>query len=82
MDTQDPVLRKKISRTDFEAVSTAQAARLIGLSVRTLETMRARGGGPPFIKVTAKSVRYLRRDLVLWLESRRRVSTSDTGAAV
>lgn len=56
---------------------TAEAAFLLGLSVRTLEALRLRGGGPPFISVTPKAVRYSRCDLDEWIAIRRRVSTSD-----
>ncbi len=40
---------------------------ILGLSPRTLEAMRLRCGGPPFIAVTSKAVRYLRGDLENWL---------------
>lgn len=56
---------------------TAEAAYILGLSPRTLEAMRLKGGGPPFISVTKKAVRYRRSDLDQWIESRCRKSTSD-----
>lgn len=59
----------------------AEAAYLLGCAVRTLETKRLRGGGPPFIKLGVKSVRYQRRDLMTWIEARQLRSTSDTGDA-
>ena len=31
---------------------TSETAFLLGLSPRTLEALRVRGGGPPFVKVT------------------------------
>lgn len=58
---------------------TAEAAYVLGLSPRTLESMRLRGGGPPYIAVTSKAVRYRRGDLEDWIASRRRLSTSDGG---
>lgn len=58
---------------------TAEAAYILGLSPRTLEAMRLKGGGPPYIAVTSKAVRYRRGDLEDWIDSRRRVSTSDGG---
>jgi Helix-turn-helix domain len=64
-----------------EVLTTASAARFVLLSERTLEGYRVKGGGPPFIKATRKSIRYFKSDLVRWLESNRRVSTSD-GAGV
>ena len=58
-------------------LNTAEAAFLMGLSPRTCEALRLRGGGPPYIQVTPKAVRYRRRDLEAWLDGRRRKSTSD-----
>ena len=58
---------------------TAEAAFLLGLSPRTLEALRLRGGGPPFVAVTPKAVRYRHRDIEAWIAERRRVSTSDPG---
>ena len=58
---------------------TTEAAFLLGLSPRTLEAMRLRGGGAPYIQVTPKAVRYRRRDLTTWLDARQRKSTSDPG---
>ena len=51
---------------------------LLTLSPRTLEALRLRGGGPPFILVTDRAVRYRREDLWQWISTRRRTSTSDT----
>ena len=58
----------------------SEAAYLTGLSPRTFEAMRMKGGGPRFIVVGRRAVRYCRRDLMEWIESRRRQSTSDLGA--
>ncbi len=58
---------------------TSEAAFLMGLSHRTLEALRLRGGGPPFVKVTSRAVRYRRRDVLEWIEQRIRRSTSDPG---
>ena len=58
---------------------TAEAAFLLGLSPRTLETLRLRGDGPPFVMVTKRAVRYRRQDLLEWIQARQRRSTSDDG---
>ncbi len=60
-------------------VSTKQAAQYLGTSERFLEIRRMKGGGPPFIRVSAKTIRYRRSDLDSWVESRVRQSTSDQG---
>lgn len=59
-------------------VTTAGAARLCGLSPRTLEKLRLAGGGPPFVKL-GRAVRYDANDLRDWIDNNRRRSTSDPG---
>ena len=60
---------------------TAEAAFLAGLEPRTLEAKRLRGGGPPFVRISTRAVRYRRADLKAWIESRIVTSTSDPGRA-
>jgi len=52
------------------------AAQFLCYSVRALQNWRSRGGGPKFIKVSARSVRYRRRDLLDWIEARTVANTS------
>ena len=66
------------SRHPDALLKTADAADLLTLSPRTLEALRLRGGGPPFILVTDRAVRYRREDLWQWISTRRHTSTSDT----
>ena len=40
-----------------------QAAIFLGVSVRTLQAWRVRGGGPPYVKI-GRIVRYQRRALI------------------
>jgi predicted DNA-binding transcriptional regulator AlpA len=56
----------------------AEAAYLAGLSVRTFEALRLKGGGPPFVKL-GRAVRYRRGDVLAWTAGKLRRSTSDTG---
>jgi len=58
----------------------AEAAYLAGLSVRTFEALRLKGGGPPFVKL-GRAVRYRRSDVLAWTAGKVRRSTSDTGEA-
>jgi len=62
-----------------EAVDTAEASRIVGCAIATLNTWRSRGGGPTFIKVGERAVRYQRRQLFQFLTERRRCNTSDLG---
>lgn len=66
--------------SDFDRLlNEHEAAALLGYTVRALQNWRFRGGGPAFVKVSERSVRYRRRDLASWIESRIRTSTSDPG---
>jgi len=59
-------------------VNEHDAARALGLSVRTIQKWRVSGAGPPFRKLGA-AVRYDVDDLEAFLAARRRISTSDNG---
>jgi predicted DNA-binding transcriptional regulator AlpA len=56
---------------------TPAAARAIGLGVPTLEKMRLRGDGPPFVRLGPKAVGYRVEDLQRWLADRVVGSTSE-----
>jgi hypothetical protein len=55
------------------------AAHFLGFTVRALQAWRVRGGGPVFVKISSRAVRYRKGDLIAWTESLRRTSTSDRG---
>ncbi|PSL02508.1 AlpA family transcriptional regulator [Haloactinopolyspora alba] len=52
-------------------------ADYLGTSVPALAQMRYRGDGPPFIRMTARKIRYRRSDVDGWLSSRTRTRTDD-----
>jgi predicted DNA-binding transcriptional regulator AlpA len=54
-----------------------EAAGFLCYSVRALQNWRVRGGGPRFVKVSGRSVRYRRRDLMQWIDERTRSHTSE-----
>ncbi len=58
-------------------VDERQAAGFLCYSVRALQNWRVRGGGPRFVKVSARSIRYRRRDRNRWIEERIRSNTSE-----
>lgn len=60
-------------------LTSQEAADFLGLTTRFLEMRRFKGGGPPFIRVSGRCVRYLTSDLRAWVEGLRRTSTSDVG---
>jgi predicted DNA-binding transcriptional regulator AlpA len=53
-----------------------QAARLLGLSSRTLQAWRSRGAGPAYVRA-GRAVRYRRSDLVGWTQTMT-VASQDT----
>lgn len=57
-----------------------EVAEHLGFTTRALQNWRLRGGGPIFVKVSARSVRYRRADLIAWVKARLRSSTSDGGS--
>ena len=57
------------------------AAAFLGLKVRTVQAYRQRGGGPQFIRLSSRCVRYRRLDLRAWAEDRARRNTIEAPAA-
>lgn len=54
--------------TDVEAaLNEWRAAEMLGISVRTLQTWRLRGGGPQYLKL-GRSVRYRTSDLLAFMD--------------
>ena len=63
----------------FSLINENPAAEFVNLKVRTLQGYRYRGGGPNFVRLSARCVKYRRIDLLRWAEAHLRTSTSDTG---
>ena len=57
---------------------TQEAARLLGLSGRTLEKHRTYGTGPKYRKIGGRVI-YALDDLQAWADVGKRASTSDPG---
>jgi len=55
----------------FPPLDTADAGVHLSVASATLAKWRRVGGGPPFLRLGSKSVRYKVEDLDQWLESRR-----------
>ena len=53
-----------------------EAAEFLGYSKRALQNWRHRGGGPPYVRISERAVRYRRRDLIRWCEDLTEESTS------
>jgi hypothetical protein len=55
-----------------ELLDTRQLAEWLGVSLQWLEIGRSSAGGwgPPFTQAGPRAIRYRRRDVIRWLESR------------
>jgi|SRR6266478_7238788 len=62
-----------------ELLDPKQAAKLVNVQPRTLEGWRRRGCGPPFLRLSVRSVRYRLEDIERWLDQRRVADGSDLG---
>jgi predicted DNA-binding transcriptional regulator AlpA len=72
-------MHKNAQPSDYHArlIDEKEAALYLGYTVRALQNWRLRGGGPRFVKVSARSIRYRRADLDAWIESKLVSSTSE-----
>ncbi len=57
------------------------AAEFLGLTTRSMQSMRQRGGGPQFFRFSSRCIRYTRALLKAYADARMRASTSDPGQA-
>ncbi|MCC3305846.1 helix-turn-helix domain-containing protein [Sneathiella sp. HT1-7] len=64
-----PTNTQDIKYDPDQLINEQQAAEFLGYTVRALQNWRVRGGGPKFVKVSSRSIRYRRRELVAWSES-------------
>ncbi|MFH1742169.1 MAG: DNA-binding protein [bacterium] len=72
--------RSPLLQTDPDALmNEEQAAAFLKFTPRALQMWRHRGGGPQFVKISSRAVRYRKCDLLTWVEERLRRSTSDNG---
>ena len=66
-----------VSQDPDSLLNEQQAAGLLGVTVRTLQKWRVRGGGPRFVRVSSRCIRYRRRELNHWAAERLKHSTSE-----
>ncbi|MCZ6622909.1 MAG: helix-turn-helix domain-containing protein [Deltaproteobacteria bacterium] len=67
---------------DKHLLTEREAADFLGVTSRCLQAWRYRGGGPKFVRISSRCIRYRKSDLVEWVEERLRSSTSDVGRGV
>jgi len=54
-----------------------QAAMFLGLKPRTLQAWRWSGGGPKYVRLSARAVRYRQSDLDAFVDTRIACNTSE-----
>ncbi len=57
------------------------AAEFLKVTPRSMQAMRQRGGGPRFIRLSSRCIRYTRTLLKTYAAARLHSSTSDPGSA-
>lgn len=58
-------------------LTVKDAAEYLRVSKQTLDKFRHFGGGPAFIRITARAIRYERSALDAWMAERRQTSCAD-----
>lgn len=76
--TEAPPLSANPAALPPPYLRTPEAARFVGLSIRTLEKHRIYGTGPRYSKLGGRVV-YRLEDLQTWVASGAKASTSDPG---
>lgn len=66
------------SKEPGELLTRAQIEREFGLRTSYLEKLAHTGGGPCYLKLGRRIVRYRRSDLEQWLDAHKVRNTSDT----
>jgi predicted DNA-binding transcriptional regulator AlpA len=61
----------------FVLLTPKETARRLKVSVSWLAKARMRGDGPPYVKLTGRTVRYTDAALIQWMKGRQRMSTSE-----
>ncbi len=62
-----------------ELLPETETADFLDVTPRSLQSWRQRGCGPPFVRISARCVKYTRFRCKIWYDERMRVSTSDPG---
>lgn len=58
-------------------LKTLDAAEFLGVSPRTLEALRLRGGGPKYYRLGRRACRYRMEDLEAYIQAGAAMSTSE-----
>jgi len=65
------------TQTETPLLNVRAAARRLGITPSTLDTWRSKGGGPKYIKLSTRCVRYRAEDLDAFVQERQARNTAD-----
>ena len=68
------------AHTIDKPITQSEAADILCVSPRTLETWRVKGIGPRYLQYSSRCIRYLTSEVLAWREGQIRRSTSDKNA--
>lgn len=54
-----------------DVMNSKNAAKYLGISLKTLIRKRAEGVGPIFLKYSSRAIRYIKEDLDTWINQHR-----------
>ena len=82
-DATGPPEPSKFDGADYwnALINEKAAAQHLGMTIRWMQAKRQHGGGPKFIRISKRCVRYRRIDLKAYADRHLRSSTSDQGEA-
>jgi hypothetical protein len=73
----DPIITGLPRDNGLPRLNERQLAERWGVSVRTLQAARVKGGGVPFVRI-GRAVRYRLEDVLAYEQARLRTNTSET----
>lgn len=73
----DAILERAPLADPDELLNTPAVADWFGVSVPWLEAGRSKGYGPPFLRISARMIRYRRGDVLAWLEGRKQAREAE-----
>ena len=53
---------------ELEWLKTKEAAEMIGVTEQTMRRWRSQNTGPPFVRLSKRTVRYSRQSLIDWMK--------------
>jgi predicted DNA-binding transcriptional regulator AlpA len=68
---------QKLAALAIVLLTPKEAAKLLKVSLSWLAKARMRGDGPPYVRISPRSILYTEATLMQWMKSRQRTSTSE-----